>query len=72
MPAAAEGPRWATWSILCLCSEIARTRSIWISYPVASPRTSAAPSLPTCWATARIGGMLSPGCEYSAARKVSW
>ena len=30
------------------------------------------PSAPTCWATARIGGMLSPGCEYSAARKVSW
>ena len=27
---------------------------------------------PACWATARIGGMLSPGCEYSAARKVSW
>ena len=27
---------------------------------------------PQCCATARIGGMLSPGCEYSAARKVSW
>ena len=31
MPAAADGPRWATWSILCLCRLIARTRSIWIS-----------------------------------------
>ena len=29
-------------------------------------------SRPACCATARIGGMLSPGCEYSAARKVSW
>ncbi len=29
--AAADGPRWATWSILCLCRQIARTRSIWIS-----------------------------------------
>ena len=40
--------------------------------PVAMPRTSAARREPTCWATARIGGMLSPGCEYSAARNVSW
>jgi hypothetical protein len=27
MPAAADGPRCATWSILCLCRLIARTRS---------------------------------------------
>ena len=25
------GQRWVMWSILCLCSEIARTRSMWIS-----------------------------------------
>ena len=30
MPAAALGPRWATWSILCSCRQMARTRSIWI------------------------------------------
>jgi hypothetical protein len=31
MPAAADGPRCATWSILCLCRLIVRTRSTWIS-----------------------------------------
>ncbi|MDI2036360.1 hypothetical protein PJL15_03496 [Paenarthrobacter nitroguajacolicus] len=31
MPAAAEGPRWATWSILCLCRQMALTRFTWIS-----------------------------------------
>ena len=31
IPAAAEGPRWATWSILCWCRLIALTRSTWIS-----------------------------------------
>ncbi len=72
MPAAADGPRCATWSILWACRLIAFTRSIWISYPVAMPRTRSAPVFFACWATARIGGMLSPGCEYSAARKVSW
>ena len=29
--AAADGPRCATWSILCLCRQIAFTRSTWIS-----------------------------------------
>ena len=31
MPAAAEGQRWAMWSTLCSCRQIAFTRSIWIS-----------------------------------------
>ncbi|CPU66340.1 Uncharacterised protein [Mycobacteroides abscessus] len=31
MPAAADGPRCATWSILCRCRLIARTRATWTS-----------------------------------------
>ena len=31
IPAAADGPRWATWSILCLCRQMALTRLTWIS-----------------------------------------
>ena len=31
IPAAADGPRWATWSILCLCRQIDFTRSTWTS-----------------------------------------
>ena len=65
--AAADGPRWATWSILCACSEIAFTRSIWISYPVAMPRRTSRPVSPRfaarCCATAMIGGMSRPGAS---------
>ena len=71
-PAATEGPRWATWSILWACNEMARERSTWTSYAVAMARTRSWPLQPACWATANRGGMLSPGWEYSAARNVSW
>src|SRR5699024_1252676 len=29
-PAATPGPRWATWSILCLCRQIPFTRLTWV------------------------------------------
>ncbi len=31
MPHAADGPRWATWSMRCSCRQMARTRATWIS-----------------------------------------
>ena len=71
-----DGPRWATWSILCLCRQIAfdQVDLDLVAGGDAAQQVGAGQSATRarCWATARIGGMLSPGCEYSAARNVSW
>ncbi len=64
MPAAADGPRWAmSVNLVLMQADALDEVDLDLVAGRQPPRNSAAPSSPQCCATARIGGMLSPGCE---------
>ena len=81
LESAEHGGVWSRYSIVGAHSAATLTerdgQAHWIGMPPAGVPTDGDPTIAlrdtvAALATARIGGMLSPGCEYSAARNVSW